>query len=122
MDQAVRSGKFKQWWQRMNRADRSKRDQNFHRWLSYACRTVALRGDHNQQRVVYTIFKRYHESRYRKISRANAQRVFRIINRKTDNLPPRNPAPEKVERSPVQIVRKRTVKTITGAGGGRQKD
>jgi len=110
----MRSGKFKSWWEKMNRAPRERRVNNFHKWLSLACRTVALRGNQDQQKVVYTIFNRYDKSKYRKLSRENARTVYRIINNKLDNLPDvRRRDPE------VKVVRKTTKKTIVGRG--RQK-
>lgn len=118
----MRKQTFSRWWQAMNRAPQHRRDENFHRWLTFACKTVAHRGDQNQQRVVYTIQHRYHNSEYRKISRANAQRVWKIINTKTDK--PVNPQPKTVvsnTRPEVQIVRKVRRRTIAG-GVGRQKD
>ena len=118
----MRRGKFKDWWNKMRKPSAEKQNENFHKWLSFACRTVALRGDMHQQRVVYTIFQRYHKSKYRKLSRANAQKVWKIINQKTENLPA---APRKQERNhpptPVVITKKRITRTIASAGSGRQK-
>jgi len=108
--------RFETWWRRMRSAPRDRQNENFHRWLNFACKTVAHRGEQNQQRLVYTVFNRYDRSEYRRLSKRDARRVYMIINNKTDDLP--RPA----KRPEVEIVRKRTVKTISSGGKGRQKD
>lgn len=108
----MRSGKFKTWWNGMNKASGQTKIDNFHKWLSLACRTVALRGDQNQQRVVYTITNRFRNSEYKKLSRENALRVYRIVNTKIKEIP-------KSETKQPLIVKKRTTKKIVGSG--RQK-
>ena len=111
----MRRKTFSRWWASMNKASREKQNINFHKWLKFACITVAHRGNQDQQRVVYTIFNRYDRSEHRRITKRNAQRVYKIINTKTDDVKQIAKKPE------VQIVKRRTVKTITGAGKGRQK-
>lgn len=118
----MRKQSFNSWWASMNRPSREQKDTNFHRWLKFACKTVAHRGDHDQQRVVYTIFNRYDKSEHRRISRQNAQRVYRIINTKIDSPPRPQPKPPATTRTVVPVViRKKTIKRISSGGMGRQK-
>lgn len=73
---------FTQWWKNIKKKDSETQKDIFGRWLHYACKTAALRGDKDQQRVVYTIATRFKHSEYKKISKDNAYRVFKIINQK----------------------------------------
>lgn len=76
------TGKFNLWWRGINSHPEPKRTEIIENWLKYACKTVAIRCDSDQQRVVYTIANRYRNSTYKRLTRKNARRVFAIINSK----------------------------------------
>ena len=76
----TRKRSFAAWWDYMRKHPNAA--EQMQQWLYYGRKTVALRGDMHQQRVVYTIYKRFKNSTYKTISRANAKRVFDIVNKK----------------------------------------
>jgi hypothetical protein len=73
---------FNRWWRGINIHPTQKRQEILTNWLKYACKTVAIRGDQDQQRVVYTIAKRYNNSTYKQLTRTNALKVYTIVNDK----------------------------------------
>ena len=78
--------KFRKWWRGICNHPAHKQTEIIGKWLHYAKKTAALKTDQNGQRVVYTIEKRFRNSEYKQISRANAYRVFCIINQHQDNF------------------------------------
>jgi hypothetical protein len=74
--------KFKKWWKRILSLSAEERALQMERWLYYAGKTAAFRGDQNQQRVIYTIHGRFKNSTYKRLTKANAWRVWSIINQK----------------------------------------
>lgn len=101
--------KFKKWWTRMLSMESSARSHQLERWLYFAGKTCAFRGDQNQQRVVYTIHNRYKNSRYKRLTKANAWLVWSIVNQKqgvyrrvkTQNSTPSTPTQVIVKRKTV---------------------
>ena len=73
-------GKFQRWWRVHQRSENLRLASD--RWLAYACKTVAYRGDHNQQRIVYTIAKRFRKSEWPRLTESNAKKIFQIVNKK----------------------------------------
>jgi hypothetical protein len=72
---------FKHWWRGMNRHPYRDRKKLILKWMRFASKTVAMRGDQDQQKVVYTIYNRSFRSKY-EIPRYNAKRVYDIVNAK----------------------------------------
>jgi len=72
---------FKHWWRGMNRHPYKDRKKLILKWMRFASKTVAMRGDQDQQKVVYTIYNRSFRSKY-EIPRYNAKRVYDIVNAK----------------------------------------
>ena len=77
-----REGKFKRWWRYMDSLPREKKIEETEKWLRYSAKTVALRGVYDQQRIVYTIRKRFNASQFKRLSKYNAKKVFNIVNKK----------------------------------------
>jgi hypothetical protein len=76
---------FRRWWSGIKRQSPDRQRQLLLNWLKYACKTVALRGDQHQQRVVYACYQRYTNSEFAYLSRDNAQRVYQIVNQHQEN-------------------------------------
>lgn len=74
--------KFNQWWTGIKTHPVERQQEIITQWLKYAEKTVALRGDQDQQRVVYTIRNRWRNSKWPRLTRENARRVYRIVNNK----------------------------------------
>ena len=79
-----------------------------------------MRGDMEQQTVVYTIAKRYENSKY-DLQRYNAKRVYNIVNAKQNKYREEMRNLKKMRDSikqniPVEIKRKRTTRTIVSSG------
>ena len=82
---------------------------------------MALRGDQDQQRVVYAIRKRDMNSKY-PLSKTNARRVFDIVNAKMNMYKNQThkQKPKQDKKYPeVKIIRRRTTKTIARADARR---
>lgn len=60
--------------------------QEIYNYLNYAGKTVAIRGDIDQQKVVFTIRNRFNNSKYKQITKANAWIVFQIVNKQQQNF------------------------------------
>ena len=56
------------------------------RFLNYAGKTVAIRGDRDQQKVVYTIRNRFKNSRYKRLAKKDAWRVWSIVYKQQQNF------------------------------------
>ena len=113
-------GKFGRWWKNINRHPAERRQEIISQWLKYACKTVAIRGDQDEQRVVYTITNRYNNSHWPRLSTENARRVFRIVNHKQERYRAERASINKT-RQPISdnkptviIKRSRTKKIIKG--------
>lgn len=117
------SRRFKSWWRYMKTRDNSKYE--IEQWLRFACKTMSLRGDQDQQKIVYTITNRFRRSEYKKLSTQNAWKVFKMVNHKQVNFKREK---EKIYRllnqlehqahKPSTFTRKtKTRKIITGGGG-----
>jgi len=78
------SRKFKLWFKNIKARPNS--TQEIENWLKFACKTMSLRGDQDQQKIVYTITNRYRKSTYKKLSTANAWKVFKMVNHKQENF------------------------------------
>lgn len=74
--------KFPKWWKTIKNKSKEEQTEIFSNWLRFACKTVSLRGDANEQALVYTVSNRFHKSTWKHLSKANAQKVFRIVNNK----------------------------------------
>ncbi len=93
-------------------------------WLKYACKTMSMRGDQDQQKIVYTITNRYRRSEYKKLSSANAWKVFKMVNHKQENF---RREKQKIHRllnqleqqtnKPNVVIKKTRTRTINRVGG-----
>lgn len=99
--------KFKKWWQRMLALDAERRAHEMERWLYYAGKTAAFRGDQNQQRVIYTIHNRFKNSTYKHLTKANAWRVWAIVNQKQTVYRRVKQEQAQPQRKPTEVVIKR---------------
>lgn len=72
---------FRHWWKGMNRHPYRDRKKLILKWMRFATKTVAMRGDQDQQKVVYTIYNRAFRSKY-EIPKYNVKRVYDIVNAK----------------------------------------
>ena len=72
---------FRQWWAGIQSHKRDKRKEITDRWLYYATKTVSMRGNHDEQLVVFTIWNRYSKSKW-DIPMYNARIVYDIVNQK----------------------------------------
>ena len=111
---------FSGWWSGIRKHPAPKQREILEQWLKYACKTVALRGDMEQQAVVYTINKRFKNSQYG-LQRYNAKRVFNIVNAKQNKYKEEMRNLKRARDSiksniPVEIKRRRTTKTIVSSG------
>lgn len=84
---------------------------------------MAIRGDMEQQAVVYTIAKRYENSQY-DLQKYNAKRVFNIVNAKQNKYREEMANLKRMRDSikqniPVEIKRRRITKNIVKAGLNR---
>ena len=79
---STRTQTFAHWWRNIKAKPEEQQKIIFEKWLYYSCKTIANRGDQNQAKVVYTIATRYNKSKYKKMSKANARKVYRIVNNK----------------------------------------
>lgn len=76
---------FHRWWKGIRKKPQPERTQILEKWLDYATRTAAFHSDTHIQSVVYTIRDRFRKSKYKKITRANAQLVFFLTNQHQKN-------------------------------------
>lgn len=74
--------KFDRWWKNLKRKPLEQQREIVEKWLYYSCKTVANRADMDQARIVYTIATRYNKSKYKRISRSNAEKVYVIVSDK----------------------------------------
>lgn len=117
MPTRARGGKFKRWWKHMNSLPRQKRIQETEKWLRYAGKTVALRGQQDQQRIVYTIRKRFNASEFKRLSKYNAKKVFNIVNKKQQSYKEiKEHVLSELQRKQPVVVKKRTTRTIAAVG------
>ena len=72
---------FDNWYQGMMSKPYADRKKLVLKWMRMASKTVAMRGDQDQQRVVYTIYNRSFRSKY-EIPKYNIKRVYQIVNAK----------------------------------------
>ena len=72
---------FASWYQGMTNRPYADRKKLILKWMRMATKTVAMRGDQDQQKVVYTIYNRSFRSRY-EIPKYNVRRVYQIVNAK----------------------------------------
>lgn len=80
MSTNVYTKRFNRWWTKVN-ASRKKYDE-ISNWLLYAKKTVSTRCDQDQQKLVYTISNRFHRSTYKRLTKANAWKIYVIVNKK----------------------------------------
>jgi hypothetical protein len=80
MSANVYTKRFNRWWTKVN-ASHKKYDE-ISNWLMYAKKTVSTRCDQDQQKLVYTISNRFHRSTYKRLTKANAYKIYAIINKK----------------------------------------
>ena len=85
MNKAPLTVKFKRWWKGINKHPPHRQQEILEKWLKYACKTVALRGDQDEQQVVYATYNRYTNSQFKKLKRWQAHSVFRIVNQRMEN-------------------------------------
>ena len=86
---------------------------------------MSLRGDHDQQKIVYTITNRYRRSEYKRLSTANAWKVFKMVNHKQENFRREkakiyrllNQLEHQAHKPSTFTQRTRTRKIITGNSG-----
>ena len=96
--------------------------------MKYACKTVATRGDLDQQRVVYTINTRFKNSEY-DMPKYNARRVYNIVTKKQLKYKEEQEHLRRLkmlikgeiapgERVPVEVRTTRKTRRIIGSGHG----
>lgn len=73
---------FSRWWRAIKKKPVEQQREIFTKWLHYSCKTISLRGDMNQARIVYTIATRYNKSTFKKMTKENARLVYTIVNQK----------------------------------------
>lgn len=119
--------KFNIWWKAIRSKDRDERVATLGRWLNYATRTASLSHDPDVQRLIYAIRDRFHKSKYKKLTRANAQKVFFLTNQHQKNykrFAKQREALEarirELESSRPQVQRRRITRTIHGGSGGNR--
>ena len=78
------SRKFNRMWRQIKTSDDPA--QAIDHFLNYSGKTVAIRGDRDQQKVVFTIRNRFKNSQYKKITKQNAWRVYSIVNKQQENF------------------------------------
>ena len=111
--------KFKRWWSGVCSHEPRKRNEIINQWLKYACKTVALRGNIDQQRVVYSINTRWRNSKYKKFRRYQAHTVYRIVNQHQQNYKAlRKRWEEENNVQPRPVVVKKTRRIISSKRGG----
>jgi ribosomal protein S8E len=114
-----RTGKFRQWWAGIRRHPYDRQQEILGQWLKYACKTVAIRGDQDEQRLVYTVSNRFANSQWPRLSTENARKVFKIVNHKQERHRAERQLINKTNRpvgnKPTIVVkRSRTKRIITG--------
>mgnify|MGYP003125247320 CR=1 FL=1 len=72
--------RFNQWWKGIRKKPATERTEILTRWLNYATRTAGLVHSQEVQRVIFTIRDRFVKSKYKKITRSNAETVYHLIN------------------------------------------
>lgn len=98
-------------------------------WLRYACKTMSMRGDQDQQKIVYTITNRYRNSEYKRLSSSNAWKVFKLVNHKQENFK-REKARihrllnqlEQQTNKPNVVIKKTRTRTINRMGSNNNAD
>ena len=73
---------FSKWWRSIKRKPVEQQREIFTKWLHYACKTISHRGDMNQAKIVYTIATRFNKSEYKRMTKSNAAKVYRLVNLK----------------------------------------
>ena len=104
--------KFQKWWASVNKQPREQRIEIIGRWLRYACKTVALRGDQNQQKIVYTVNSRYKNSNFKRITKKNAWLIWSVVNQKQSiykSIVKQQQQPQRERVAPTIIVKKKTI-------------
>lgn len=76
--------RFNDWWEKTKQSTDTKTE--LYNFLNYAGKTVAIRGDIDQQKLVYTIRNRFNNSQYKTLSKANAFRVYSIVDQQQQNF------------------------------------
>lgn len=101
---------FNKWWTGIQSHKRDKRKELTDRWLYYATKTVSMRGNHDEQLVVFCIWNRYSKSKY-SLPKYQARTVYDIINQKQAAYKRETRA----NKSPV-VIKKKTSKRIISSG------
>ena len=112
---------FDNWYQGMMSKPYSERKKLVLKWMRMASKTVAMRGDQDQQKVVYTIYNRSFRSKY-EIPKYNIKRVYKIVNAKQNKYREEMRKLEAMKQSLLEqapILRK-TVKKKHIAGSSRK--
>ena len=112
---------FDNWYQGMMSKPYSERKKLVLKWMRMASKTVAMRGDQDQQKVVYTIYNRSFRSKY-DIPKYNIERVYQIVNAKQNKYREEMRKLEAMKQSLLEqapILRK-TVKKRHIAGSSRK--
>lgn len=76
----VYTKRFNRWWTKVNASHKTY--DEISNWLLYAKKTVSTRCDQDQQKLVYTISNRFHRSTYKRLTKANAWKIYVIVNKK----------------------------------------
>ncbi len=122
-DMTSPSRRFKIWWKYMKSKENSA--EEIENWLKFACKTMAMRGDQDQQRVVYTIATRFRRSTYKRLSSTNAWKVYKMVNHKQENFKREkakihrllNQLEHQANKPSTFTQRTKTRKIITGSSG-----
>jgi len=119
---------FEDWWRGIRSHPNPRRRELVTNWMKYACKTVATRGDLDQQRVVYTINTRFKNSEY-DMPKYNARRVYNIVTKKQLKYKEEQEHLRRLkmlikgeiapgERVPVEVRTTRKTRRIVGSGHG----
>ena len=112
---------FDSWYKGMTNRPYAERKKLILKWMRMASKTVAMRGDQDQQKVVYTIYNRSFRSKY-EIPKYNIKRVHQIVNAKQNKYREERRKLEAMKQSLLEqapILRK-TVKKRHIAGSVRK--
>ncbi len=101
---------FNKWWSGLRSHSRAKRKDITDKWLYYATKTVSMRGNQDEQLVVFAIWNRYSKSQW-DISKWSAKIVYDIVNQKQVAYKRQNPR----KTVPV-VIKKKTTRRVISSG------
>ena len=113
--------RFRVWWANINRHPHLKKQDIIYNWLKYAQKTVVMRGNQDQQKVVFATYHRFKKSQHKNIRRWQALKVWNIVNQKQENFKrvraeamAQGVRDYKSGRGNLVVIKKRSRRIITG--------